>query len=81
MIRIRKDDTHLYIKVKDEGTGIPADKISKLFTPYFSTKATGTGLGLAYILKIMQAHGGTAKLLWTEVHKGTTMALLLPRNV
>ena len=77
----RKDDTHLYIKVKDEGSGVPTDKISKLFTPYFSTKATGTGLGLAYILKIMQAHGGTAKLLWTEVHKGTTMALLLPRNV
>jgi len=77
----RKDDTHLYIKVKDEGVGIPEDKVEKLFTPYFSTKATGTGLGLAYIRKIMQAHEGTAKLLWSEQGKGTTMALLLPRNV
>jgi signal transduction histidine kinase len=76
----RKDDTHLYIKVKDEGVGIPEDKVEKLFTPYFSTKATGTGLGLAYIRKIMQAHEGTAKLLWSEQGKGTTMALLLPRN-
>jgi signal transduction histidine kinase len=77
----RKDDTHLYIKVKDEGVGIAEDKVEKLFTPYFSTKATGTGLGLAYIRKIMQAHEGTAKLLWSELGKGTTMALLLPRNV
>jgi signal transduction histidine kinase len=76
----RKEDTHLYIKVKDEGVGIPQDKTNKLFTPYFSTKATGTGLGLAYVRKIMQAHGGTAKLLWSEENKGSTMALLLPRQ-
>jgi|GEM_PF-1084612 len=76
----RRDDDYVYIKVRDEGTGVPADKQCKLFTPYFSTKSAGTGLGLAFVLKVMKAHSGTAKLLWSEQGKGSTFALMLPRH-
>jgi signal transduction histidine kinase len=74
----RRDDQDLFIKVKDEGCGIALEKQAKLFTPYFSTKAYGTGLGLAFVRKVMQAHGGSAELLWNEPGKGCTMGLLLP---
>ena len=75
----RKDDMGLFLKVKDEGCGIAFDKREKLFTPYYSNKANGTGLGLAHVQKIMQAHhGGKATLLWSEPTKGSTFALVLP---
>jgi signal transduction histidine kinase len=74
----RSSDDALYIKVKDEGGGIAMEKRAKLFTPFFSTKAQGTGLGLAYVRKIVQAHGGRAELLWSEPEKGSTFALILP---
>jgi signal transduction histidine kinase len=75
----RKDDPALFLKVKDEGNGIPLEKQEKLFTPYYSNKVGGTGLGLAHVQKIMQAHhGGKATLLWSEANKGSTFALVLP---
>jgi two-component system sensor histidine kinase HydH len=75
----RKDDKGLFLKVKDEGCGIAFDKREKLFTPYYSNKANGTGLGLAHVQKIMQAHnGGKATLLWSEPTKGSTFALVFP---
>lgn len=75
----RKDDPALFLKVKDEGNGIPLEKQEKLFTPYYSNKVGGTGLGLAHVQKIMQAHhGGKATLLWSEPNKGSTFALVLP---
>ncbi|MCS6267619.1 MAG: HAMP domain-containing histidine kinase [Vampirovibrio sp.] len=78
----RKDDRGLFLKVKDEGCGIAFDKREKLFTPYYSNKANGTGLGLAHVQKIMQAHhGGKATLLWSEPTKGSTFALVFPRHL
>jgi two-component system sensor histidine kinase HydH len=75
----RKDDRGLFLKVKDEGNGIAVDKRDKLFTPYYSNKVNGTGLGLAHVQKIMQAHhGGKATLLWSEPTKGSTFALFFP---
>ena len=74
----RENDRHIYIKVRDEGTGVD-DKIQqKLFTPYFSTKGNGTGLGLAHSRKILQAHGGSVELLSTKAAEGSTFALILP---
>lgn len=75
----RASDPQLFIKVTDEGKGIDAANIKKLFTPYFSTKGSGTGLGLAHSRKILQAHGGNVELLSSEPGKGSTFALILPR--
>jgi two-component system, NtrC family, sensor histidine kinase HydH len=47
------------ISVSDNGTGIPADALTKIFVPFYTTKANGTGLGLAVVQKIVVQHGGT----------------------
>ncbi len=46
------------VSVSDNGPGIPADVLPKLFVPFFTTKARGTGLGLAVVQKIIVQHGG-----------------------
>lgn len=46
------------VTIADEGPGVPEDKRETIFEPFFSTKEKGTGLGLAFARKIMQAHGG-----------------------
>ncbi|MFM7469284.1 MAG: sensor histidine kinase [Vampirovibrionales bacterium] len=73
------EDPWVYIKVTDQGHGIPAEVLPKLFTPYFTTKGSaGTGLGLAEVRKLMQAHQGKAEVLQTSP-QGTTFALALPK--
>jgi signal transduction histidine kinase len=78
-VACRRNDAQLYVKVADEGKGIEPQHIQKLFTPYFSTKGNGTGLGLAHSLKILQAHGGSVELLSSAPGKGSVFALILPR--
>lgn len=73
----RSADGTVYIKIVDQGPGIPEDNIAKLFTPYFSTKVNGTGLGLAQARKIMKAHNGDIEVLSTSP-TGSTFALILP---
>lgn len=73
----RSNDGTVYIKVTDNGPGIPKDNLKKLFTPYFSTKEGGTGLGLAQAKKIMKSHKGNIEVLSTSKN-GTTFALILP---
>ncbi|SCY76154.1 ATP-binding protein [Desulfoluna spongiiphila] len=50
------------ITVKDTGTGIPPEHLDKIFDPYFTTKTTGSGLGLATTHAIVTKHGGTIKV-------------------
>lgn len=76
----RQGDQAIYIKVSDEGKGISPDHARKLFTPYFSTKEAGTGLGLAHCRKILQAHGGNVELLSSTPGEGSIFALILPRQ-
>lgn len=78
-IASRQNDPQLYIKVTDEGSGVDPTNVKKLFTPYFSTKGNGTGLGLAHSKKILQAHGGSVELLSSTPGKGSTFAIILPR--
>ncbi len=75
---------HLYqsaenavIKVSDNGVGIPADMLDKVFKPYFTTKGTGTGLGLPISKNIIETVGG--KLYFeTQADKGTDFYIELP---
>ena len=65
------------INITDNGEGIPVDMQHKIFTPNFTTKSSGTGLGLAMCKSIVeQAHGH----IWfeTEQGKGTTFHVVLP---
>ncbi len=82
-ISVSESDKEVIIAVKDEGQGIPADDIGKLFQPFVkaSVKSTGgeqsTGLGLVICKKITEAHGGR---IWVEsqVGVGTTFFVAIP---
>ncbi|MDF1738983.1 MAG: ATP-binding protein [Verrucomicrobiales bacterium] len=68
---------YVELSITDNGVGIPKDTLSKIFTPYFSTKGRGTGLGLANVANIVEEHGGTIDVTSTE-GKGSTFTILLP---
>ncbi|WP_078381309.1 PAS domain-containing sensor histidine kinase [Sutcliffiella halmapala] len=67
----------LLISIKDEGTGIPEDKIKKLGEPFYTTKDRGTGLGLMVSYKIVEEHNGIIEVE-SELGKGTTFHIKLP---
>lgn len=54
--------TEVWIRVRDNGPGVPADVATKLFRPFFTTKLRGTGLGLSLSKKFIERHGGTIEL-------------------
>ena len=65
------------INVADSGPGIPATVREKLFTPFFTTKSQGTGLGLVTVKRIVEAHDGTIDIR-CRVEGGTTVTISLP---
>jgi two-component system, NtrC family, sensor kinase len=70
---------HVEIRVKDNGSGIPAHIVDKIFQPFFTTKPTGsgTGLGLSLSYDIVKAHGGELKVE-TKEGVGTEFTVVLP---
>ncbi|MEQ8172784.1 MAG: PAS domain S-box protein [Candidatus Eremiobacterota bacterium] len=72
-----KEGKYLKITIKDYGTGISKENISRIFDPYFSTKPFGTGLGLASVFSIIKKHDGliTAD---SDYGKGTVFYIYLP---
>ena len=73
------DSQWVEIKVSDTGCGIPAQNLSKLFTPFFTTKALGkgTGLGLSIVYGIIKMHRGQITVQ-SETGQGTTFTVTLP---
>ncbi len=67
----------MLIRVADSGLGIPENDHERIFTPFYSTKARGTGLGLALVRDLVAAHGGTIALE-SAPNRGTTFSILLP---
>jgi len=65
------------LQVADTGPGIPSSKLRKVFDPFYTTKSTGTGLGLFVSQRIVRAHGGTIDVQSTE-GKGTCFTIRLP---
>jgi two-component system sensor histidine kinase PilS (NtrC family) len=58
-IRLAGEGRHAALEVRDEGAGIPNDRMERIFEPFYSTKAGGTGLGLATVARIVADHSGT----------------------
>ena len=79
-ITVRSDlsDEHVSIIFTDTGEGISASEMSDVFQPYFTTKKSGTGLGLLIIRRIIREHGGDIKIS-SEESKGTSVTISLPR--
>jgi PAS domain S-box-containing protein len=76
-LRIRVEEGEVMVSVEDTGVGIPEENLSRIFTPLFSTKAKGVGLGLTISKQIVEAHGGEI-ILESEVGKGSTFTIRLP---
>lgn len=70
-------DSRVEVKFSDNGVGIPKDKLSRVFDPYYTTKQGGSGLGLMVVYKIIKDHAGTVELTSKEGH-GTTVSVSLP---
>ena len=69
--------SYVVVEVRDNGTGIKPEHLEKIFNPFFTTKKTGTGLGLATVLSIITRHGGQMGVD-SEVGAGTTFTVFLP---
>ncbi len=76
-LRTRRDGDRVAIEVEDDGVGIPADVLPRLFDPFFSTKDSGNGLGLALTQQIVRDHGGDLDVTST-VGRGTTFTVRVP---
>ncbi len=77
MIRTTRNKKHVQIDITDTGTGVPKDILNKIFQVYFSTKKTGTGLGLPTTKRIIEEHKGTISVQ-SEEGKGTNFSIKLP---
>ena len=73
---LREVDT-ISVQIADNGAGIPADQINKIFTPFYTTKEEGSGLGLAFAQRIVKDHGGVISVASVE-GKGATFLVTLP---
>src|SRR5206468_1177867 len=67
----------LVVEITDTGVGMDQDALGKIFEPYFSTKATGTGLGLTIAKRNVELNGGTI-LVTSRRGEGTTVTMILP---
>lgn len=73
-ITTKKTGSGSYIRISDNGNGIDLDDIDKIFVPFFSTKESGSGIGLSLCKQIMHQHNGTISLLSTS-NQGTEFEL------
>ena len=75
LTRARKPE--LQMVIANDGVPIPAELVDKVFEPYFTTKRSGTGLGLATVKKVVEEHQGKISIA-SEPEKGTTVTILMP---
>ena len=71
--------TEVWVRVRDNGPGIEEDVLAKVFSPFFTTKQKGTGLGLALSKKVVDAHGGRLDVESTT-ESGTEFVLTFPKD-
>jgi signal transduction histidine kinase len=78
-LRIRTDlaDTHVIVRFVDTGGGMSAENLSRVFEPYFTTKASGSGLGLLIVRRIVREHGGELSIESSH-GRGVTLTIRLP---
>jgi two-component system, sporulation sensor kinase E len=76
-IHTDRDDTHVLISFIDTGSGVSAENLGRVFEPYFTTKPSGTGLGLLIVRRIVREHGGELSIESSE-GQGLTLTIRLP---
>lgn len=82
-VSLRQEGNQMRLTVRDQGEGIPADKMQHIFDRFYQTdgskqRAVGLGLGLAVVKRVVDAHGGAIEVT-SQAGKGTTVTLILPQ--
>lgn len=75
----KKEENNLRIEVVDTGSGIPKENMNHLFTPFFTTKSNGLGVGLFVCKEVVELHHGRIEID-TELNKGSTFIVILPND-
>jgi signal transduction histidine kinase len=75
-VTLSRDGERAVFRVRDEGPGLPADRRDRAFEPFYTTKTSGTGLGLAFVRRVADACGGRA--LFEDVAQGACLRLEVP---
>lgn len=78
-IELKTTDRFVAIAFSDTGPGIPPDELGRIFEPYYSSKADGSGLGLMIVQRIMRDHGGEIEV-YSEPGHGSMITLFFPRE-
>jgi PAS domain S-box-containing protein len=80
-LTVKTDDLgdHVIITIGDTGEGIAPERIKKIFEPFYTTKETGTGLGLLIVDRVVRQHGGWVEVA-SEKGKGTTFRIAFPTS-
>lgn len=76
-LRTRRDGENALLEVADTGSGIAPEVMDRMFSPFYTTKRSGAGLGLAVCRKIVEDHGGRIEVK-SEVGRGSTFSIYLP---
>jgi signal transduction histidine kinase len=71
--------SEVWLRVRDNGPGMDADKLARVWSPFYTSKATGTGLGLALSKKVVEAHGGSLEAS-SAPGEGSEFLITLPRS-
>ena len=78
-VKIKEDNNDCIISMKDNGKGMSKETLEKIYNDFFTTKETGTGIGIPYIKEIIELHHGTLTYKSRE-NKGTTVLITLPKK-
>jgi signal transduction histidine kinase len=73
----RPTDGIVVVRISDNGPGMDSRTLSRIFTPFFTTRAQGTGLGLAVVQKIISTMGGSIEV-WSEPGQGFSSKIAFP---
>jgi two-component system, NtrC family, sensor histidine kinase HydH len=80
VVRCSEEPTRVLIEIEDDGPGLSQEARNQALEPFFTTKPSGTGLGMSVIQDVMQEHGGKLELADAPSGKGLCVRMLLPRR-
>jgi two-component system NtrC family sensor kinase len=75
-----RESNNVIIAIQDNGPGLPPDQLKRIFEPFYTTKASGTGLGLYVVKQLVEKNGGRVQVR-SKPGSGTAFDILLPSQV